>query len=80
MTEPNREVHEALQNRETHSLRENVLARRELKAYVRGVSVYRRIIAPYENAHNLIVQAENYTHLAEIEAMYQEAKDRVAVR
>lgn len=80
LTEPNREVQEALQNRETHSLRENVLARRELKAYVRGVSVYRRIVAPYENAHNLIVQAENYTHLAEIEAMYQEAKDRVAVR
>ena len=43
----------------------------ELKAYTKGVSVYRRITKPYNDARNLIIQAENYTHLAEIEALYE---------
>ncbi len=46
-------------------------AKRELKAYTKGVSVYRRITKPYYDARNLIIQEENYKKLDEIEALYE---------
>lgn len=74
LVEPDDAVKEEIQNRETHSLIENIKVKRELKAYVKAVSVYNRVITPYKNAKNLIIQEENYTHLAEIEALYQQVK------
>lgn len=74
LVEPDDAIKEEIQNRETHSLIENIKVKRELKAYVKAVSVYNRVITPYKNAKNLIIQEENYTHLDEIEALYQQLK------
>ncbi len=74
---PDDEVRETIQNRETHSLAETLKAKKDLKAYSKGVSVYRRITKPYNDAKNLIIQAENYTHLAEIEELYAQVKSKV---
>ncbi|MBR5112287.1 MAG: MFS transporter [Clostridia bacterium] len=41
-------------------------------------SVYNRVIKPYASAEKLLKQREDYTHYAEIEAMYDGAKQRVA--
>ena len=40
--------------------------KKELKAYTKAVSVYRRITKPYYDAKNLIIQAENYSHLRKL--------------
>ena len=60
-----------IKNREFSSEKERRQAKRELKTYTKGVSVYRRITKPYDDARNLIIQAENYTHLGEIEKLYE---------
>ena len=73
---PNDEKREALESRQVKTLKENIEARRDLKNYTKGVSRYRRITTPYENAKNLVIQAENYTHLAEIEQLYKAALER----
>lgn len=70
---PNDEIKAEIQSREINSVKERMQARRELKVYTKGVSVYRRITKPYNDAKNLIIQAENYAHLDEIEKMYEEA-------
>ena len=44
--------------------------RKELRAYLKAVSIYERAIKPYTNAKNLIEQAENYTHYDELEERY----------
>lgn len=81
---PDAHTKEALESREVHSLKENIEARRDLKKYTKAVSLYRRISMPYTTASTLVIQAENYTHLAEIEALYQQAlqraKDNEAVK
>ena len=46
-------------------------AKKELKAYSKGVSVYRRITKPYYDAKNLIIQEQNYNKLDEIKALYE---------
>ncbi len=71
LTIPDERISEKIKNREYNSDKERRQAKAELKAYTNGVSVYRRITKPYDDARNLIVQAENYTHLAEIEALYK---------
>ena len=68
---PDASIPEEIKNREINSSKERAQAKKELKAYTNGVSVYRRITKPYNDARNLIIQAENYTHLAEIEALYE---------
>ncbi|MGN1195884.1 MAG: MFS transporter [Acutalibacteraceae bacterium] len=70
ITEPDDAVEEEIRNRETASFPEVFRQKRDLKAYLKSVSVYKRATAPYENAKNLIIQAENYTHLDEIEQLY----------
>ncbi len=74
---PNEQVKEEIQNRETNSMVEQMKAKKDLKAYTKGVSAYHRITKPYNDAKNLIIQAENYTHLAEIEALYEGVKAKV---
>ena len=68
---PDERIPEEIKNREINSSKERAQAKKELKAYTKGVSVYRRITKPYNDARNLIIQAENYNHLAEIEALYE---------
>ncbi len=74
---PNEQTKDEIQNRETHSVAETLRAKRDLKAYTKGVSAYYRITKPYNDAKNLIIQAENYTHLSEIEALYEQVKPKV---
>ena len=76
LTLPDERIPEEIKSREINTSKERAKAKAELKAYTKGVSVYRRITKPYNDARNLVVQAENYTHLAEIEAMYEDAKAR----
>lgn len=73
LVEPDESVKEEIQNRETSSFAETIRQKQDLKKYIKSVSRYKRAIAPYENAKALIVQAENYTHLAEIEQLYENA-------
>ncbi len=70
IVKPDESVKEELQNRETSSFAESMKVRRELKAYLKAVSVYERAVKPYTNAANLIEQAENYTHYEEIKERY----------
>lgn len=62
---------EEIRNREYNTEKERREIKKELKAYTKGVSVYRRITKPYYDAKNLIIQAENYSHLDEIERIYE---------
>lgn len=68
---PDERIPEEIKNREFANEQERRQAKTELKAYTKGVSVYRRITKPYNDARNLIIQAENYTHLDEIEELYK---------
>ncbi len=65
-----------IENREIRSISENIKARREMKNYVRNNSVYSRVTAPYNQAKQLMIQAENYSNLDEIEKLYDQIKDR----
>ncbi len=71
LTIPDERIPEEIKSREYNSEKERRQARAELKAYTKGVSVYRRITKPYNDARNLIIQAENYTHLGDIEKLYE---------
>ncbi len=77
LTVPNDKIPEEIKSREYNSEKERRQAKKELKAYTRGVSVYRRITKPYNDARNLVIQAENYTHLADIEELYESVKLKV---
>ena len=68
---PDEKLQEEIKNREYNTEKERRQIRKELKAYTNGVSVYRRITKPYDDARNLLIQAENYTHLDEIEKLYE---------
>ena len=68
---PDERIPEEIKNREFANEQERRQAKAELKAYTKGVSVYRRITKPYNDARNLIIQAENYTYLDEIEKLYE---------
>ena len=72
IVKPDESVKEELQNRETNGFIETIKVRRELKEYLKAVSIYERAIKPYTDAKNLIEQAENYTHYEELEARYAE--------
>ena len=71
LTVPNSRIPEEIQSRTFGSEKERRQAKKELKAYTKGVSVYRRITKPYYDANNLIIQERNYNRLDEIEALYQ---------
>lgn len=71
LTAPDNSIPEEIKSRTFSNEKERRAAKRELKAYTKGVSVYRRITKPYYDAKNLIIQEENYKKLDEIEAMYK---------
>ena len=70
---PDEKRAEEIKNRDYNTEKERREIKKELKAYTDGVSVYRRITKPYNDAKNLIIQAENYAHLEDIEKLYEEA-------
>ena len=71
---PDESVKEELQNRETNGFAESMKVRRELREYLKAVSIYERVTKPYTDAKNLIEQAENYTHYEELEEKYLNLK------
>ena len=71
LTVPDNSIPEEIKNRTFSNEKERRAAKCELKAYTKGVSVYRRITKPYYDAKNLIIQEENYKKLDEIEALYK---------
>lgn len=74
ITLPDEAVKEELQNRETTGFVESMKVRRELRAYLKAVSVYERAVKPYTSAKNLLEQAENYTHYEVLERKYNSLK------
>lgn len=70
---PDEAVKEEITNRETNSFADSIKLRKDLKAYLKAVSVYTRVTKPYTDAKNLIEQAENYTHFEELERLYATA-------
>ena len=70
---PDEKRAEEIKSRDYNSEKERREIKKDLKAYTDGVSIYRRITKPYNDAKNLIIQAENYAHLEDIEKMYEEA-------
>ncbi len=71
---PDEAVKEEIINRETHGFFESMKVKRELNAYLKAESVYRRVIKPYTDAENLISQADNYTHYEELGERYSALK------
>ncbi len=67
---PDEAIREEIQNRETPTMGESMKAKRDLKAFLKAKSIYERATAPYEKARRLLAQAENYTHLDELDALY----------
>ena len=67
---PDEAVKEEIMNREARSFLDSIKIRRDLKAYLKAVSVYTQATKPYTDAKNLIEQSENYTHYAELEERY----------
>lgn len=74
IVKPEEAVKEEILNRESHNFFESIKIRQDLKAYLKQVSVYTRVIKPYTDAKNLIEQAEYYTHYEELERKYYEQK------
>ena len=68
---PDNSIPEEIKNRNFDNEKQRRAAKKELKAYTKGVSVYRRITKPYYDAKNLIIQEQNYNKLDEIEALYE---------
>jgi hypothetical protein len=75
---PDASIPEEIKSHVINTSKVRAQAKAELKKYTKGVSVYRRITKPYNDARNLVIQAENYTHLAEIEALYESVVQPVA--
>lgn len=71
LTLPDSRIPEEIKSRSLETEAERRQAKRELKAYTKGVSVYRRITKPYYDANNLIIQEKNYRKLDEIELLYE---------
>ena len=67
---PNEAVKEEIMNREAKSFLDSIKIRKDLKAYLKEVSVYKEVVKPYTDAQNLITQHENYTHYNELEERY----------
>ena len=58
--------------RESSSFFDSLKIRKDLKAYMKKVSIYKEATKPYTEAKNLLLQAEYYTHFEEIEERYNE--------
>ena len=59
---PDSRIPDEIKSRTFANEKERRQAKKELKAYSKGVSVYRRITKPYYDAKNLIIQEQNYSY------------------
>ena len=57
-------------NREAKTFFDSIKIRKDLKSYLKAVSVYTEATKPYTDAKNLLEQAENYAHYDELEERY----------
>lgn len=73
---PDKSVADEIENRPTSTIRETIQVRRDMNAYTKAVSVYNRATAPYSDAQALIDQAQNYTHLDDIEQLYNSVLEK----
>lgn len=64
---PDESVKTELQEREANSFFESMQIRKELKAYAKAVSIHDRAKKPFSDAQILLLQAQHYTHLQELE-------------
>ena len=67
---PDEAVKEEIMNREAKTFFDSIKIRKDLKTYLKAVSVYTAATKPYTDAKNLLEQAENYTHYDELEERY----------
>ena len=74
ITMPDISVKEEIQTREVKGFINSIRLRGELKAYLKSVSIYERVVKPYTDARNIVEQAKNYTHYDELEQRYSELK------
>ncbi len=74
ISKPDEAEKEEIMNREANRFSDSFRIRRDLKTYLKKLSVYQRAIKPYNDAENLLAQAGYYTHFDELEALYAEAK------
>jgi hypothetical protein len=61
---------EEIINRETKGFFDSIKLKQELRAYLKKESIYTRVTKPYNDAKNLITQAEAYKHYDELEQIY----------
>ncbi|MBQ7961332.1 MAG: MFS transporter [Clostridia bacterium] len=73
---PDEKIKKEIMNREANSFSDSIKIRRDLKAYLKKESVYNRVVKPFTDAESLIIQAQNYTHLDELERMYAQVNVR----
>ena len=71
---PDESVKEEIINREASSFYDSIKIRKDLKAWLKAESVYKRATKPYADAKNIVEQAENYAHYAELESLYATVK------
>ena len=67
---PDEAVKEEIMNREAKTFFDSIKIRKDLKSYLKAVSVYTEATKPYTDAKNLLEQAENYAHYDELEKRY----------
>ena len=68
--EPSEYIKEEIINRDSESFFESLKNKRELNSYLKAESVYSAVIKPYNDAQNIISQAEFYTNYNELEERY----------
>lgn len=70
LIKPSESVKEDLMNKETSSFAESMKVRRELRKYLKQVSVYARAVKPYTEAELLLRQSQYYSDYEELEKRY----------
>lgn len=70
ITKPDESVKQEILDREASSFLESMKIKQELREYLKKESVYSRIVKPYNDAKDLIAQANYYTHYEELEERY----------
>lgn len=72
LTQPDPKVKEEIINRETNGFADSLQQKRDLRAFLKKESIYRRAIKPYTDAELLLAQAKYYEHYEELSARYYE--------
>lgn len=71
---PDDRVKQEILERDSKTFLENIQNKRELHAYMKKESVYRRIVKPYTEAELLLAQAQYYNHFDDLLARYNAIK------